>query len=77
MIDQHKGAGSQEDRVGEFYDGEAAEVEGVDHVAAYAEEGGEEREGVDEEEEELDGDGEVYESRQGFLGEDGVFFYYF
>lgn len=70
-------AGKDEDGIGQFDNGEMAQVAHVDAMAGYAHEGEEKGEAVDQGQEGLDGDDGVDEAREEFAGEDGVLFYQF
>lgn len=73
VVHQNQHAGREEDGIGEFDDGEAAQVERVDDVAGDGEGGEGEGKAVDGGEQELNGDDGVDESREEFLGQNGVF----
>ncbi len=70
-------AGSYEDGIRQFDNGEMAQVAHVDAMAGYADEGEEEGEAVDQGQEGLDGDDGVDEAGEESAGEDGVLFYQF
>lgn len=77
VVGEDEDAGKDEDGIGQFDNGEMAQVAHVDAMAGYAHEGEEKGEAVDQGQEGLDGDDGVDEAREEFAGEDGVLFYQF
>ena len=74
VVEDHKDAREDEERVGELDGGEVAEVGRIDDVRGDGEEGQEERKGVEEPEEELGEDDGIDEAGEEFAREDCVFF---